>query len=158
MKLSKLAIIFIVALATGALSKFLDVKFNWTTQHARNQRLEVREVQREEETEQAAQAELVWTMPAGVSVSPQASALLDAAPAEVAVTFPFKPRAGDLVVNYNDADLTQPGDDLIIRGNAFVYPLPTSAASGVYTVKYSACPAAGADNGCINGTYGFAVK
>ncbi|MBI4035263.1 MAG: hypothetical protein HY381_02600 [Candidatus Chisholmbacteria bacterium] len=140
------------------MASWLSVKLNWINQDSRQRKVELQAQAEFDRGEAQIQPEVGWVIPEGVTLFPAPSSQLDFPPAEVVVTFPFQPRSPDLTVQLDEVVLTQPEDDLIIRGKSLVYPLPTNVSSGIYSVKYSGCPEAVSDAGCIRGTYGFTVK
>lgn len=155
---TKLLLLFLVALLIGVLASWLSAKRNWIIQDSKNSKAELQAQELIRQAEVESQPDVARVIPEGFILSPAPFSQLDTPPAEVVVTFPFQPKSGDVIVNYNDVDLTLPDDTLSVRDNSFVYPLPATASSGIYTVRYSGCPDEASANGCISGTYGFSVK
>lgn len=155
MKLKLLAISFIVALTAGIVSNWVSIKVSWLANNSKGDAVSNLTEEAQIETDVENQT-VTWQVPQGVTISPN-STYLENRPQEISVTFPFFPKSGDLEILLDENILVAPGDDLIIRDNSFVYPLPATASSGVYTINYNGCPDSSGE-GCISGTYGFAVK
>lgn len=151
----KLPLLFVVSFIVGMTGTWGSTKLNWMIQDARIKSVDAQVDSSDSEDQSPSQSFPVDT-PQGVTISPSGS-YFETVPAEISVTFPFFPRAGDLTIFHDNLPLVQPGDDLVISNNAFVFPLPDSAASGVYSVTYTGCPDTSLEN-CLSGGFGFAVK
>ncbi|MDO8487792.1 MAG: hypothetical protein Q7S31_00560 [bacterium] len=153
--------IFIVAVVIGLAASWFMAKLNWSNQNSKNLTYESEAAKIQQETGTSKSKPAI--IPSGITLSPTASARLKSAPTEVAVSFPFPPKAGTVRVEINNLEMTLPDDDLLtIRNNSYVFPLPATASAGVYSIRFSGCPEiptdSGEDEGCLSGSYGFVVE
>jgi hypothetical protein len=153
---NKLAVLFLAFLVIGAMANWSVAKLSWTGNNLLNQKYEVQLVEKQTQPADQIPSSPI-PIPEGVSLSPTPSARLDNPPAEIAVTFPFVPKSGGLTVQLDETVLVTPDADLIIRDKSFVYPLPASASSGIYSTEYDGCPDTSLEN-CLSGTFSFVVK